>query len=1005
MKRFLARTLWDFGMIAGTLLTFTSPAATNQYFGKVLDAKGAPVPDAAVDCYQYPTRGFSGAPDLELKQHATSDSKGSFSLPALDGNIVVLAKKAGLAAGWRYWNPLQGESDCNVVLPAAAALAGVVVDENRQPVRDAEVWVIAAVKTATEGRAQQDFLLGKPARELFSVRTAADGKFRIANFPAGAQAVLGATRTGKALRQTRSWSGSGNLPYHSGQEDIELVMEPGGIIEGKIAVKDTGQPLARVFLAVQPVAAGMNIAGAMPPIQSDANGTFRIPDLPAGAYRISANFQGAAAPEWVTEPVPVTVAAGQTVRDVTVQATKGGVVEVTIVSKGDQKSPAGMSINAYSEGFQASALVGSNGMASLRLPPGQFTVMAYKEGWAQMQSQTSVQAGQTNRVRIEVAAPFKITGIIRDSAGAPVPGARVSVLPNFGGNNSEVKTDNNGRYEATWQQPTYAGMGRQNFFLLARSVERNLAGTHNIDEGTTNLDLRLEPGITVSTRVQDANGKPIAGATVSLMVRSDDGGSSTGSQPPRTDEQGRVSFPAMPMGRHYGMWVNANGYGSTSIQDVASEPGKTTLEFPVFTLKTANRKLAGKVLGTDGKPAVGVQVHFNGEGQPNASAQTDAKGEFFFDGVCEGPLSVQANVQGAYGNVDAMGGDTNVVVRISANNRTFGNEKTVTITGKVLNPYGVAVAGVRVLVTPAFGLVREDAISDSKGQFSVDWSPQRVGPNSKYLLIARDPERNLAASEEITETSTSVDLKLQPGLTVSGSVQDADGAPLRGASVNLNLMSGSMGGMVDRRPILADDQGAFKIAGLPSGRQYSVHVSANGYGTMSRQVRPNESHTNLLEMPAFKLKKADRQLAGRVVGPDDKPIPGAQVQINGNGQPNGNTRADSSGNFTFKVCDGPITVFAFQNRSTPGPIIPGQVQARGGDTNVVVKVGVQGQRPRNAAQASVRATPLKPQPWTWNSLTGWPGRHKTAKTILLGLQIAVFVGTASGVFWFIRMRR
>src|SRR5204863_2987308 len=126
---------------------------------------------------------------------------------------------------------------------------------------------------------------------------------------------------------------------------------------------------------------------------------------------------------------------------------------------------------------------GSNGVAVLRVSPGQFSVSGFKQGWSQMQSQTTVQAGQTNQVRIEMSPPNKIAGVIRDSSGAPVAGAMVSVLPNFGGGeNRDAKSDSNGHYEVNWQKPGFAGMGRQNFFVLARSVERNLAGTHAIDE-------------------------------------------------------------------------------------------------------------------------------------------------------------------------------------------------------------------------------------------------------------------------------------------------------------------------------------------------------------------------------------------------------------------------------------------------------------------------------------------------------------------------------------------
>jgi len=57
--------------------------------------------------------------------------------------------------------------------------------------------------------------------------------------------------------------------------------------------------------------------------------------------------------------------------------------------------------------------------------------------------------------------------------------------------------------------------------LLARDVERNLATAQDIEESTTTLDLRLEPGLTVSGRVTDAKGKPPAKAEAEMMFWSE----------------------------------------------------------------------------------------------------------------------------------------------------------------------------------------------------------------------------------------------------------------------------------------------------------------------------------------------------------------------------------------------------------------------------------------------------------------------------------------------------
>ena len=95
---------------------------------------------------------------------------------------------------------------------------------------------------------------------------------------------------------------------------------------------------------------------------------------------------------------------------------------------------------------------------------------------------------------------------------------------------------------------------------------------------------------------------------------------------------------------------------------------------------------------------------------------------------------------------------------------------------------------------------------------------------AKYFVIARDVERNLAAIEAIGTNKTGVILRLEPGLSISGTVQDAKGAPLTRANINLNMMAGNMGGMVEYQPIKMNSDGTFTIPALPMGQQYHVYV-------------------------------------------------------------------------------------------------------------------------------------------------------------------------------------
>ena len=248
---------------------------------------------------------------MEAKQHATTDGQGAFEFPTFHGMGLVLVTKAGFAPTWRTWYAAPEEPQ-KIVLSASSVLAGVVVDDAGRPVADAEVWVSSALNKTTTDIGQPNFVFGKIARELFSARTSADGKFRIENFPADAQAILSVKKTGQALRQTANSLRYDELPFHAGQEDITLTLDPAGSVTGKVVVRGSGQPLAHAVVGLEPTTPGMRyFLFDLGTIVSAADGSFQIPDVPAGSYQVMANFTNEPIADWVANPVPVTVAAGQ----------------------------------------------------------------------------------------------------------------------------------------------------------------------------------------------------------------------------------------------------------------------------------------------------------------------------------------------------------------------------------------------------------------------------------------------------------------------------------------------------------------------------------------------------------------------------------------------------------------------------------------------------------------------------------------------------------------------
>src|SRR5208282_6263498 len=201
----------------------------------------------------------------------------------------------------------------------------------------------------------------------------------------------------------------------------------------------------------------------------------------------------------------------------------------------------------------------SNGIAFLRLLPGDYQVMALRESMPASQTSASVEPGKTNRVEIEIAAPKQITGIVRQPDGQPAAGLLVRIVGGFGANAGEVKTDAGGKFELEWNQRPF-GQNDSTVCILVRDVEHNLAVAQDIEEDTGPLDLKLAPGLTLAGRVE-SGGKPLTNATATLMFRIGNRGMPVAGLSGGTNRPGRFEIPALPPGRKYGLRVSAPGYG------------------------------------------------------------------------------------------------------------------------------------------------------------------------------------------------------------------------------------------------------------------------------------------------------------------------------------------------------------------------------------------------------------------------------------------------------------
>ena len=127
-------------------------------------------------------------------------------------------------------------------------------------------------------------------------------------------------------------------------------------------------------------------------------------------------------------------------------------------------------------------------------------------------------------------------------------------------------------------------------------------------------------------------------------------------------------------------------HGIRSPEAVHEDTETNRVELPLIILKSANRQLGGQAVDDEEKPVANARVMMYGKGQRYNSTQTDDRGRYTFDQVCEGPVSVSARYREAFGNTQGQAGDTNlmVVLRNQSRRSRAISPQPIALKGKIL---------------------------------------------------------------------------------------------------------------------------------------------------------------------------------------------------------------------------------------------------------------------------------------------------------------------------------
>jgi protocatechuate 3,4-dioxygenase beta subunit len=643
--------------------------------GRVVDSAGKPVSGAVVSLYRMEYKPGAARMSMPFIDKMTTAPDGKYSLSAAPADHgqgfrtgLVVAAKEGLAFGWEEW-PLDQNHEAAITLGKPGLFAGTVVDEAGKPVPGAEVRAYIMLGQFP-GRKR---LMGLDGFKALTAATDSQGRFAFPALPADARAEFWAEAPGRAkvftLQPRRA--GTQGFQFASGTKDIRIVLPPEARIEGVAVEKSTGKPVPGVLLMLMPENTFSMTSAA--PAMTDRQGRFTFSNLIAGPYQVKIDERMERTAEWVSIPAKVTAETGKTVAHVRLELSKGGILEVMVRSSLDKKPVEGASVSFHPVGetrYWRGVVTGKDGVARVRLSPETYqveTVIRYTSKSApgsvvvvptertQVGQAVRIEDGRTRRIEVMLAPAPTIKGVIRDPAGKPVAGAKVSLFGNW---DEPAITDAAGNFRITKQEERGMGPMASNPCLIVRQIDRNLAVVVPVEDDTKPLDVKLLPAATVMGRITDKKGTPLPGVRINLNLRLQRYGMPLERSPIITDAKGRYEIKAVPAEQLYSLYTSAEKYGEAHVEVNLDDPQKRVVEIQPMALATADVPLAGIVVDAGGKAIADAQVYISGENQPSLSLQTDAAGKFSAM-VCKGSVRLSAGSQdrNQWGQAEVQGGD------------------------------------------------------------------------------------------------------------------------------------------------------------------------------------------------------------------------------------------------------------------------------------------------------------------------------------------------------------
>jgi len=218
-----------------------------------------------------------------------------------------------------------------------------------------------------------------------------------------------------------------------------------------------------------------------------------------------------------------------------------------------------------------------------------------------------------------------------------------------------------------------------------------------------------------------------------------------------------------------------------------------------------------------------------------------------------------------------------------------------TIAGVVRDETGLTIDEVEMGILPYHGMGLR---TYANGCFEI--SRQPLDPNAPMQerhLVARNKERNLAVGVKIEVDVNELEIKLKPGVILSGKVMGSDGKEIEKARVMISKLQTPNWSGRYLEWMETDSEGRFAFKALPPGYNYSLSARKIHYRSGQTEVHTAEVRDNRVDGVSIVLPRGPHSVSGKVVDINLKPLADVWVYCTGKEQVGINAHTNTDGKF------------------------------------------------------------------------------------------------------------